>query len=656
MISVIMSVYNEKKEWLQLSIESILNQTYTNFEFIIILDNPKNETLKKLILKFQEKDKRIKFYINDSNIGLTKSLNKALTYAKGEYIARMDADDISISTRLEKQLNYIKQTDIDILGTNVIKFDDKNNEEFSNFFLKDIDIKQNIFKKNMIAHPTWLVKKEVYKCLNGYREIPATEDYDFLLRAIKYGFVLGNMKEHLLKYRVNNIGVSQTKLLEQKLISSFLAKNIINIEKININDINEYLNKQNITLNKKKRYAKANMYMYYFHVKKNIYIKIKYLLKALFTSYTYFKINHFVKIKNKFDLIFNINKNQYILILKFYLKIFLFSIFRKYFIDIDTSKNKIIYMIDTPQYRNLGDHAIAEAQKSFFKKYFPEYEIYEIEIDRFERKYHDLKKKVKKDDLIVFIGGGNFGIEYFILELHRRKIIKEFKNKIILFPQTLYFGYSNIGLRELKKTIKLYSSNTNLMMFAREKYSYNIMKNNFENQIYLFPDIVLFEKYEDSIKREDCLICMRNDLEKGISSNTQNKIIDLVSKNNKIIYNDTVIANNVLKENRVEELNKILEKIGNSKLVITDRLHGMIFSAITNTPCIVFGNYNYKVRGVYETWLKDINYIYFCTNFNDFEKKLNLLYTIKKKDVVKFDKEFEKMYLIVKEFINEKIY
>ena len=175
MISVIMSVYNEKKEWLQLSIESILNQTYTNFEFIIILDNPKNETLKKLILKFQEKDKRIKFYINDSNIGLTRSLNKALTYAKGEYIARMDADDISISTRLEKQLNYIKQTDIDILGTNVIKFDDKNNEEFSNFFLKDIDIKQNIFKKNMIAHPTWLVKKEVYKCLNGYREISVNE-------------------------------------------------------------------------------------------------------------------------------------------------------------------------------------------------------------------------------------------------------------------------------------------------------------------------------------------------------------------------------------------------------------------------------------------------------------------------------------------------
>ena len=111
-ISVIMSVYNEPLDWVQESIDSILQQTFGNFEFIIINDNPNNKELFDFLITNKIKDNRIIIINNDENIGLTKSLNKGLERAKGEYIARMDADDISLPERLEKQINFLNTNHI----------------------------------------------------------------------------------------------------------------------------------------------------------------------------------------------------------------------------------------------------------------------------------------------------------------------------------------------------------------------------------------------------------------------------------------------------------------------------------------------------------------------------------------------------------------
>lgn len=103
-ISVIMSTFNEKLEWVKEAIDSIINQTYRNIEFIIIVDNPNNIELKNMLEQYCIEDDRIKIIVNEFNIGLVKSLNKALKICSGEFIARMDADDISVKYRLEKQL------------------------------------------------------------------------------------------------------------------------------------------------------------------------------------------------------------------------------------------------------------------------------------------------------------------------------------------------------------------------------------------------------------------------------------------------------------------------------------------------------------------------------------------------------------------------
>jgi len=106
-VSVLMSVYKEPESWISASIESILNQDFTDFEFIIINDNPESFPIKLLLDKYLRLDKRIKVFTNDQNRGLIYCLNYGLSKSEGKYIARMDADDISHCTRLRIQFNFL---------------------------------------------------------------------------------------------------------------------------------------------------------------------------------------------------------------------------------------------------------------------------------------------------------------------------------------------------------------------------------------------------------------------------------------------------------------------------------------------------------------------------------------------------------------------
>lgn len=122
LVSVIMSVFNENPEFLIEAIHSILAQTYTNFEFIII-DDGSDEECKRILHDFSLFDSRIRIITNISNIGLTKSLNKGIEVSQGKYIARMDSDDFSLPMRIELQVQYMeKHNDVIVLGTDTCDF------------------------------------------------------------------------------------------------------------------------------------------------------------------------------------------------------------------------------------------------------------------------------------------------------------------------------------------------------------------------------------------------------------------------------------------------------------------------------------------------------------------------------------------------------
>jgi len=261
LVSVIMSVYNEEENWLRESIESILNQSYKNFEFIIILDKPGNDKLDILIRKYSKIDPRIRYFVNEKNIGLVRSLNRALTFAKGAFIARMDADDISMPNRFEKQMDYLKNhPDVDFLGARCINIDEHGVELYRDSLIPgDMElIKSCLVNVDFVNHPTWFFKKECSDKNNGYREITCAEDYDFLLRLITNGFKLANINEFLVRYRIRSSGISQSNSLQQLLYSKHVVKMYKDRVKYgHENETVEDLKNIKIDANEEKKYSLA---------------------------------------------------------------------------------------------------------------------------------------------------------------------------------------------------------------------------------------------------------------------------------------------------------------------------------------------------------------------------------------------------------------
>lgn len=218
-ISVLMPVYNGEK-YIDEAIQSILNQTYEDFEFIIINDCSTDKTEKK-ILKY--KDPRIKYFTNEVNLGVTKTLNKGLQYCKGKYIARMDADDISMIHRLEEQIKEIKYYHYDIVGANIIIIDENTNQiglrEYDEFVNNTIKI------KSPLAHPTVMFKKSLLKQREYNEELKAAQDYELWLYLYSKSKQFKNIQKYLLKYRQhrNTIKNNNTK---QTIRDTIKAKEI----------------------------------------------------------------------------------------------------------------------------------------------------------------------------------------------------------------------------------------------------------------------------------------------------------------------------------------------------------------------------------------------------------------------------------------------
>jgi len=221
-----MSVYREEPMWLRESIESILSQSYTDLEFIIVLDDPKNRELEEIIGEYAQKDGRIVFMTNDVNRGLVYSLNRALGAAKGEYVARMDADDISHRDRFEKQLSYLKENGLDLVGSNVNLF--KGDREV--FFTTDKLLSHRYIEKILLAgtigivHPTFFARREVFEKLGGYANAPHAEDKEFLARLLCNGFQVGNIKEVLLDYRYHDKSITKSNSLYVNKIGTYITK------------------------------------------------------------------------------------------------------------------------------------------------------------------------------------------------------------------------------------------------------------------------------------------------------------------------------------------------------------------------------------------------------------------------------------------------
>ncbi|HFU5918819.1 TPA: glycosyltransferase [Enterococcus faecium] len=226
-VSVIMSVFNENLDEISYVLNSILNQTYSNIEFIIMYDNPNNTELYNALKKMVQNDERCKLLKNEINLGPAKSLNRALNNASGKYIARMDADDYSFPDRIYKQVKYMeKNRNIDLLATGCSLMGEQNEiiGEYEYPNVSQNKLKKLLYTQNFLIHSTWLVKKDVYADLNGYRDFPSSQDYDFILRFLDKNYELDVLPEKLVLYRIRERSITKSNSLKQFLMSLYIKK------------------------------------------------------------------------------------------------------------------------------------------------------------------------------------------------------------------------------------------------------------------------------------------------------------------------------------------------------------------------------------------------------------------------------------------------
>ena len=273
---------------------------------------------------------------------------------------------------------------------------------------------------------------------------------------------------------------------------------------------------------------------------------------------------------------------------------------------------KAVYLVFTPEHENLGDHAIAQAETVWLK----ELRIPYIEVTG--KRLEELKRRkclhIMNGRSILVHGGGYLGTIWMSSELLLRDVISQNqKSPIIILPNTIYYENTCEGLAELEKSKEIYCNHPSLKIYAREQYSFIEMKTVYRD-VALVPDMVFrLNKCENTNHRSGGILCVRNDRERTRTTET-----DLIIRKqleglfgDHIRSLDMVASHAIPVSERDAELEKQFDAFRHAELVVTDRLHGMIFCAITGTPCIVIDSKSPKVRGCYE-WIKDLPYIQFC--------------------------------------------
>lgn len=204
-VSVLMAVYkNDRPDWLHLAIDSMLNQTLCPDEFIVVVDGPVSQQLRQVLLSYQ---KQLTVIWLKRNRGLWNALNEGLKVAKNELIARMDADDIATSDRIEKQVaQFMADPALDLVGGQIAEFEDniENIVSYRRVPLLQQDIAKFARFRSPFNHPTIIYKKSSVLSVGGYHNLRRTEDYDLWLRMLQEGTRCLNLEDVVLYYRVSS--------------------------------------------------------------------------------------------------------------------------------------------------------------------------------------------------------------------------------------------------------------------------------------------------------------------------------------------------------------------------------------------------------------------------------------------------------------------
>lgn len=664
-ISIIVPIYNVS-EYVDKCLKSIIQQTYKNIEIILVDDGSTDDSGEKCDI-YAKQDNRITV-IHKENGGLSSARNAGLDICTGKYILFVDSDDWISKFMVEKLVNKIIEHKADIVCCEFFEVNEKS------ILCSKIDAEEEIMESNEalkkllnseIKDYAWnkIYKREIFSKLRypegrNYEDMATTYKAFMVAKKIctisdlLYYYITRNdsivndlNKERLLKNkydamiayyeRIDNISKRYPQLREL-VIYKFFDRALSFVEFIDKNKKNKNAKKW-----RKETIGYLNMYYKEFKLSKLV-SKKEILIFNVLIKYN-IDLSILYKIIKKL-----VTKNIKVFISKLLVRIKRILSYNKDFIK--ESNLSRIFLIGTPDHDNLGDHAIAEATMNLIVKTVKDKEVIEVTEENFIQNIKNIKKCIKKKDIIIIQGGGNWGNTYKYIDRMHKNILKYFyENRIIVMPQTIYYSNDRIGKKSLYKDIKMIKKCNELIFFTREQYSYEYAKKILKiDKTFLVPDIVLsMEGYKNkNSKRYGALICLRSDKEGKIKKEDKLWIHEFCENNySNVIVTDTCTGQKISNKERKLKLISKYNQFCNSEIVFTDRLHGMIFAAITGTPCIVFGNFNHKVKYSYE-WLKDLNYIQFV---NGIEEVKDAIKKLNKCESNSYNQHFEEKYNLIRE-------
>lgn len=347
------------------------------------------------------------------------------------------------------------------------------------------------------------------------------------------------------------------------------------------------------------------------------------------------KKNHLRKIKSKIS----------------YKKLMLnnFLYYRKYSTKnkFENIRNDSIFLLGTPEYGNLGDQLIALAELELLKNYYGNDRVVEVTENEIRYDFKSIKKYIKSNSLLVFQGGGNISDVWMDQEKLREKVISTYPlNRSIIMPQTVYINNKNNEDSILKKY-----DNMNIIVCAREKNTYNMLMERKKCSAILCPDIALYlwdycKIYRKIKDKSGIGVCIRQDAESCKYIDAEVLCSNISNMGLECEYFSTVKNEYILASQRENEINKMLSYISRKKLIITDRLHAMIMSYLTGTPCIALANSNGKVEGCYE-WISEAENVYFAKSQDEVINNIFSLMNKANMDDFKYKNKFEQILKIM---------
>ena len=602
LISVIVPVYKVEK-YLKKCVDSIISQTYKNLE-IILVDDGSPDNCPKLCDEYAKADKRIKV-VHKDNGGLSSARNAGIMVASGELIGFVDSDDYINKNMYKDMYELLMKNNADLCICNYEYI----YEDGSSFPTNTPSpIKDEVMSRKQALHKLtdpagWYYITAVNKL---YKKEILTED------------IFPEGKIHEDEFSIHYImGKCKKVVTTSKTYYHYIQRD------------GSIMNRRNLATELDKIEAIMDRYRYFCEIKhpdaKNI---LRDLYIRLYRSVKDFPAHDKKTAKRREKYLMEIVRTlagkldfraAKLLLIYIYSLIpndgFIKSKIKHFLLFIRLFRNhKKIVVLQTPIHGNIGDQAIFLAEKDFFSHNFPSVKVFEIRGQWLDSHFWNrltLRACIHNDDLVVIHGGGFLGTLWMDAEAQLRNLLNVlFDRKIIIFPQTMYYEKDESGKRELAAAVKVYKKCRDLTVFMREKVSYDFFRKYFKGiRCELVPDMVLWmDKYQGmKFDRKDILLCMRHDHEKTQDQSEYIKT-ELAYLNENYIATDTVLDHWISLNKREAEVKAKIEEFAKARLIVTDRLHGMVLAAIAETPCVVILSKSHKVKGVYQ-WIKDLDYI-----------------------------------------------